>query len=98
MKREEFFKITPREDLRRQLEGLSSTVPASITTVIGETLRSKYTARLFTTSLPDLGSDEDIARRVVIITKLVVHCSLREPKPSRKDHLLVHKYTSSDES
>jgi hypothetical protein len=83
-KREQFEKFAAVDDVQRQIQGLPSTVPD----ISGPVLhfhpeRTRVAAALFAPAAFELGSDEDVARRVATLTDLIALCSLREPRPRR---------------
>jgi hypothetical protein len=103
-KREQFEKFAAVDDVQRQIHGLPSTVPD----ISGPVLhfhpeRTRVAAALFAPTVFELGSDEDVARRVATLTDLIALCSLREPRPRRTlpvsfGELTLADVTAEDES
>jgi hypothetical protein len=103
-KQERFEKFAAVDDVQRQIQGLPSTVPD----ISGPVLhfhpeRTRVAAALFAPAAFELGSDEDVARRVATLTDLIALCSLREPRPRRSlpasfSELKLADVTAEDES
>ena len=85
-KREEFIRFAAVDDVQRQIHGLPSTVPAPDAPVRHfHPERTRVAEALFTRQVFVPGSDEDVERRIDVLTELVKLSRLREPprRPNR---------------
>ena len=85
------------DDVQRQIQGLPSTVPE----MSGPALhfrpeRTRLAAGLFARPAFELGSEEEVTRRVAALTDLIALCSLREPRPRRTSPTSFDKCTPVD--